>query len=411
MRIEQRIGRIDRYGQKSETVAIVNFITPGTVDADIYERCLWRIGVFQHAIGGNEEILGEITQELHDIAESFTLTPKEREQRLRQLSDNGIRQIREEEELESRQAELFGLNVPNQSWQQEIKAAESYWLSPQSLQRCASSYLTMRLATETEALLGEADLRTLRLSQEARGKLLEDYRRLPRSSDAVAREWEKWLKGSQPNLAVTFDQKTAVENPKAVHLSVMHPLVRQAARYLQLDEPAYVSLAAQSTEVPAGTYCFAIYRWKKHGVKLDEVLTPVATVPAVEHALLTLVQTAKEVDPAALPPQADFDALDALHHAKWTAAQANHIAENRQQVEHRIQSLTVSHRARCKAIEDQIARATNDKIQLMKQSELVRANADFNQRMAELQQAASSGDIRASAVVFGTITVGNEVHK
>ena len=40
MRIEQRIGRIDRYGQKSETVAIVNFVTPGTVDADIYDRCL-----------------------------------------------------------------------------------------------------------------------------------------------------------------------------------------------------------------------------------------------------------------------------------------------------------------------------------------------------------------------------------
>ncbi len=67
MRIEQRIGRIDRYGQRSETVAIVNFVTPGTVDADIYERCLVRIGVFRHAIGGNEEILGEITKELRSI--------------------------------------------------------------------------------------------------------------------------------------------------------------------------------------------------------------------------------------------------------------------------------------------------------------------------------------------------------
>ena len=47
MRIEQRIGRIDRYGQQSETVAIYNLITPGTVDADIYDRCLMRIGVFQ----------------------------------------------------------------------------------------------------------------------------------------------------------------------------------------------------------------------------------------------------------------------------------------------------------------------------------------------------------------------------
>lgn len=51
MRIEQRIGRIDRYGQKSETVAIYNFITPGTVDADIYQRCLMRIGIFRRSLG------------------------------------------------------------------------------------------------------------------------------------------------------------------------------------------------------------------------------------------------------------------------------------------------------------------------------------------------------------------------
>ena len=56
-------------------------------------------------------------------------------------------------------------------------------------------------------------------------------------------------------------------------------------------------------------------------------------------------------------------------------------------------------------IEDQLDRATNDKIRLMKQSELARANADFERRMRELEQAAGSGDIHASPVLFGTIAV------
>ena len=106
-----------------------------------------------------------------------------------------------------------------------------------------------------------------------------------------------------------------------------------------------------------------------------------------------------------VPNAAECDALDVRHHSKWTEARANHIAENRQLVEHRSQSLTVSHRARCKAIENQIARTTNDKIRLMKESELARANADFTRRMEEIQNAASSADILAAPVVFGTIVV------
>ena len=405
MRIEQRIGRIDRYGQKSEAVAIVNFVTPGTVDADIYERCLWRIGVFQHAVGGNEEILGVITRELHEIAERFDLTPAERDRRLRQLADNGIRQITEEQELEAKQAELFGLNLPNQSWRQEIEDAESYWLSSSALQRCVTLYLAQRLSQEQEYLLGEKVLKTLRLSQEARAKLLEDFRRLPRSTEPVAREWEKWLKGGLPNLSVTFDQTTAAENLKAVHLSVTHPLIRQAAHHLRLDEAAYAVLQVQSTDVPPGDYPFGIYRWQKQGVKVDETLVPVASHPAVEEELLALLQIATTREGVGLSENAEFDALDARHHTKWRAAQANHIAENRQQVEHRIHSLAVSHAARCKSIEDQLNRATNDKIRLMKQSELARANADFERRLWDLEQAAGSGDIHASPVLFGTIVV------
>lgn len=405
MRIEQRIGRIDRYGQQSEAVAIVNFVTPDTVDGDIYERCLWRIGVFQHAVGGNEEILGEITRDLHDIAERFDLTPAERTARLQQLADNAVRQVNEEQELEAKQAELFGLNVPNQSWRQDIESAESYWLSPLALQRCVTRYLAQRLETEQDYLLGEKALKTLRLNQDARAKLLEDYRQMPRSNETAAREWEKWLKGATPTLSVTFDQAVAIENPKTIHLSVTHPLVRQAAAHLGLDVAAYAALQIRDIGTPPGDYSFGVYRWRKQGVRPDEILIAVASQPDVEEKLFSWLQTTTADPDAALPDQAEFDALDARHHVKWREAQVNHMAENRQQVEHRIQSLGISHRARCRVIEDQIERATNDKIHLMRQSELARANVDYERRMRELEQAAGSGDIHATPVLFGTIKV------
>lgn len=405
MRIEQRIGRIDRFGQKSEAVAIVNLITPGTVDADIYQRCLWRIGVFHQAVGGSEEILGTITQELHDIAESFNLSPEERVARLQQLADNGIRTVREEQVLESKQAELFGLNVPNQSWRDEIQAAETFWLSPVAIHRAVTTYLEARLGSGTDHVLGEKPPKTLRLNQEARSLLLEDFKRLPRSIEPTSREWEKWLKGGQPTLPVTFDQETAADNPKIVQLTVLHPLVRQAANFLDIAEPQYFTFTTQSTEVPPGTYHFALYRWAKHGVRPDETLVAVADEPRLEAILMELLRSAGQSGSVQLPDATACDALDARHHGKWAEAQANHIAENRERVEHRIQSLTVSHRARCNVLEDQVQRATNEKIRLMKESELARANADFNRRMNELRQTTNTGDIRATAVVFGTISV------
>jgi superfamily II DNA/RNA helicase len=132
MRVEQRIGRIDRYGQKSETIVIYNFITPGTVDAEIYERCLLRIGVFRQALGGSEEILGQLTRKIRDVAENLTLNQEERALRLQQIADNEVRLIAEQVRLEEQQAKFFGLNLPVRD-QQLIKDASSHWLKPHML--------------------------------------------------------------------------------------------------------------------------------------------------------------------------------------------------------------------------------------------------------------------------------------
>lgn len=407
MRIEQRIGRIDRYGQKSQTVSVVNLVTPGTVDADIYDRCLMRIGVFQHAVGGSEEILGQITQEIHDIAESFVLTEEERLTRLQQLADNGIRHIREEQDLEEKESELFGLNVPKVSWREEIEDAESEWLSPTAIQRCVAIYLKGRTGLDSDHLIGEKPLKTLRMGQETRSALLADFKQMKRSTDSISKDWEKWLKGGKPSLSVTFDQETASEDPNAVHLTVLHPLVRQAARFLETNEAMHCTL--QATEgLDAGEYRFALYRWKKFGIKPDEELVVVADDASVESALMKLLQKAIEPLAPHPAPLRDFDDLDSLHHAKWMAAQADHIAQNQELAEYRVQSLTVSHRARVRALEEQLAKATNEKIRVMKQSELSRANADFDRRVTELREAGNTGDVRTTPVLFGTVIVGAE---
>jgi hypothetical protein len=185
-------------------------------------------------------------------------------------------------------------------------------------------------------------------------------------------------------------------------------LVRQAAGFLDLSRTKYCALTARGHEVTPGTYHFTLYRWTKHGIRPDESLVAVADDPEVEASLFDLLQSARDAGDEALPDVEVCNSLDVRHHAKWSAAQANYMAQNRELAEHRIQSLTVSHRARCKAIEDQVRRATNDKIRLMKDSELARANVDFDRRIEEINLAVAGSDIRTAPVVFGSITVTKE---
>ena len=57
MEVEQRIGRIDRFGQTEDKILILNFHTPGTIETDIVDRVHTRIGVFTDSIGELEPIL------------------------------------------------------------------------------------------------------------------------------------------------------------------------------------------------------------------------------------------------------------------------------------------------------------------------------------------------------------------
>jgi len=59
MRVEQRIGRIDRIGQKEKKILIWNFFYEDSVDDRIYMRLYKKLGLFEQALGGMEEIIGD----------------------------------------------------------------------------------------------------------------------------------------------------------------------------------------------------------------------------------------------------------------------------------------------------------------------------------------------------------------
>lgn len=60
MRVEQRIGRIDRLGQKFADIRIVNLHYANTVEADVYMALRARIDVFENVVGGLQPILNRL---------------------------------------------------------------------------------------------------------------------------------------------------------------------------------------------------------------------------------------------------------------------------------------------------------------------------------------------------------------
>jgi hypothetical protein len=57
MRVEQRIGRIDRLGQRYSEIRITNLHYEDTVEADVYRALRSRISIFENVVGGLQPIL------------------------------------------------------------------------------------------------------------------------------------------------------------------------------------------------------------------------------------------------------------------------------------------------------------------------------------------------------------------
>lgn len=404
MKIEQRIGRIDRRGQESEVVNIYNMITSGTVDADIYDRCLLRIGVFEKSIGECEAILGKIGEEIERIAVNANLTAEERRFKLEQMADNEIRMVQELNRLEEEQKGLFGFDLSNYTMTKEIQAAESTWLTPRSLQYLVEGYLSERLGN-VKHIMGENDVKTLRLSASDREVLRQDFKELSSVKSSVKRQWGAFLKGSSRFHKITFEPESAAKNRDAFFITAVHPLVKQAANYFSASELLYINLKTVSDLTAPGSYPFAVYAWNYVGMNPHFKLMPICKDEKVNSELIELIQMASTEAVTGTVPADTWDGLEEIQLGLWIKEKEEHRKAVASNVDYKLESIRNNYTNKKRLLESRIADAMDVQIARMHRTDLENTTERYVSRVTEIENCKRQADIHVTLIAKGIMHI------
>ena len=269
MKVEQRIGRLDRIGQQAKSILIWNFGYADTIDQRIYERLFERLEIFKRALGGMEAILGEKIKELTDYLISHQLTPTEEERRISQTAI-AIENIRQEEERLERDASNL--------------IAHSEYI----LKKVKTAYKLKKRITEDDLIIYVKDyLKKHSPGHEFRQMESGKQRfkiRLPAKTAAELSEYieTKSLHG-QTNLIkggtvrCEFLNSVTTTTGSVEQINQFHPLVRFISTKVNDDDffpVVAVKLPAQESDtgssLPAGQYAFALNKWAFTGLREEE---------------------------------------------------------------------------------------------------------------------------------------------
>ena len=405
MRIEQRIGRIDRRGQKSDTVKIYNMITQGTIDAVIYDRCLSKIGVFEASIGDCSEILGDISDQIFKIMFDPELTDEERQMKIEQMADNEVMKVQELHRLEQEEKSLYGFDLSKYMMDKDVQDAENAWINPQSLNELLNIFMDDYLG-QGEYLRGKQDGKTLRLAADKRQLLLDDLMKMPLSTNNHATKlWKAYLKSDKPVLSVTFESQYAKDNRDVTFFTQMHPFVAQAAAYESRNFPCDLAVRIADPEVEPGDYEFLIYAWRYVGLRPDIRLVAVSSNPTVEKNILNFIQYASEYYEDDVTHQSSWDQMDDLHYKRWQSSKEQYSADVRDECEYRKEQLTHSFHQQEAIVRGQIESATDDKIKRMRIAQLENITKKYNAQTKKVDETVAKADIHTNLLVRGVLHV------
>jgi superfamily II DNA or RNA helicase len=421
MRVEQRIGRIDRYGQRQPQIGIYSFFLRDTIEERILERLYERIGIFEDSIGDLEPILGPVTADLTRELFSNELTPDQEREIAERTADMVVQRRLEEEDLERRSAELLGQDA---LLMQEIthNVESGRYVSPGELRAVVGGFLA-------EATLG-SELRdyvhdgTVTLVPDGKlFSLVQAQMDHDQDSRPVATEFLGKL--TSRAIPATFDGEIAHGNPRLEFLNLRHPLVRAAVEHFREKPIAGVraiDVEAVSEDFrpdlgpwpPQGRYLFGLYLLLVRGAKRESRLVPVVfdesgrRVPAAEDRLLRLLQDYARDVPNPAWTDHDLAALQARSRAA-VAAEADQVeatARDRNDALVAVRKATIQRTLRSKIAKRQeyLLRATDDRIIRMRRREIENLRAELARRLEELEQQRDVS-VTSAHIGFGRITI------
>lgn len=206
MRVEQRIGRIDRIGQKYKKVWIYNYFYRDTIEDRIYQALKDRINWFEDVVGTLQPILADVNKVTRDLA----MLPAERQ--AAEL-EQAIRRLREEIE----RAAMEALDLDN-------------FLEHEEPDRTFETPVTLK------------NLESALVNSQATRHLFQPHLEI---ADAYMLRW----RGKQ--VAVTFSAEQFDQYPDSLHfLSYGSPLLEQILAEIPAPEeyPAHLARFAADAD-------------------------------------------------------------------------------------------------------------------------------------------------------------------
>ena len=407
MAIEQRIGRIDRRGQKSDTVIICNLVTEGTIDAKIYHRCLERIGIFESSIGECAGILGDMTQQINKAVFDPSLTQQEREEKIEKIADNEVSRANEMKKLENESKELFGIDISGYVLDRSVTEAENPWIGERYIQALVTEYFNRVLGEKKNYIQGDGVHKILTLSGENRAILKKALRSSNMKKSAMYNQWLAYLKGSDTRISVTFDQEEASRDRNAIFFTAVHPLVKMAAAELHKKNEVYIELLVDKEDypVPCGDYPFLIEERKIIGMRKEVKIVPISDIDLSASDFCDLLEAADYREVPDDCTEAQWDKLSQLKREQQQQAVAQLKVDVREKCAYQRAAVLKSYQFRREDLSMRIQSMEDANIRRMYESQLRSLEEDKDVRLKELNDIQERATVEENTIVKGIITV------